>query len=97
MYQFKIVELEEGGYRFELGAIKLFVEGYSVKDNYHVLKTPGKAVGYFNIDGNIYGISNDPVSFDTAEAFYDSMSTQYLIFTNSGKSNNTTGNIKQTA
>jgi hypothetical protein len=91
MYQFKIVELEEGGYRFELGAIKLFVDGFQVKENYHVLTNPNKAVGYFSIDGNIYGISNDPVSFVTAEAFYDSMSNQYMIFTNSGKSSTSEG------
>jgi hypothetical protein len=96
MYQFKIVELDEGGYRFELGAIKLFVDGFQVKDNYHLIKTPVKAVGYFSIDGNIYGISNDPVSYQTAEAFYDSMSSQYMIFIDSEKAGKR-GSVKQPA
>jgi len=86
MYQFKIIEVEDGGYRFELGAIKIYVDGFNRKDELHFLKTPRKAIGYFNIDGNIYGISNDPLNVVTVEAFYDSMNSQYSMF--SKKDNN---------
>ena len=93
MYQFKIIKLEDGGYRFELGAIKMFIDGFSIRDNKHFITTPRKAIGYFNIDGNIYGVSNDPPKCTSAEAFYDSMSRQYLIFTNNGAPSN----LKQSA
>ena len=85
MYQFKIVKLEEGGYRFELGAIKIYTDGFSIKNDKHLFDTPGKAIGYFNIDGNLYGVSNDPQKIESVEDFYDSMTMQYLIF---AKSNN---------
>lgn len=81
MYQFKIIKLDDGGYKFELGGIKMFMDGFSVKDDKHLFTTPSKVIGYFNIDGNIYGVSNNPPNYSSAEAFYDSISRQYLIFT----------------
>ncbi|MCD6010684.1 MAG: hypothetical protein K0Q79_546 [Flavipsychrobacter sp.] len=80
MYQFKIVKLDDGGYRFELGAIKIYTDGFSIKDGKHLFNTPTKAIGYFNIDGNLYGVSNDLQNANSAEDFYDSMTTQYLVF-----------------
>jgi hypothetical protein len=97
MYQFKIIELEDGGYRFELGAIKIYVDGFKIKDEKHFLKTPRKAIGYFNIDGNIYGIANDPLNVGTAEAFYDSMRTQYAMFIKTDNGGNNFGSLKRSA
>lgn len=79
MYQFKIRKQDDGVYRFELGGIKLLVDGYTVMEDRHVITTPQKAIAYFNIENNIYGISNE--NFETAEAFYDAISKQYSIFT----------------
>lgn len=95
MYQFKIVKLEEGGYRFELGAIKIYTDGFSIKDGKHQFNTPRKAIGYFNIEGNLYGVSNDLQNVSNAEDFYDTMTTQYLIFAKTG--NNFNNNYRQSA
>lgn len=81
MYQFKIRKQDDGVFRFELGGIKLLVDNYQVKGDRHVIANPRKAIAYFNIDNNIYGISNE--NFETAEAFYDAISKQYHIFTES--------------
>ena len=81
MYRFRITRQENGGYRFELGGIKLLIEDYQVKDEKHILRNPQKAVAYFNFDDSIYGISNGPTNFDTAEAFYDAMIKQYKMLT----------------
>ena len=79
MYQFQIRKQDDGVFRFELGGIKLLVEGYTVIEDRHMIINPRKAIAYFNIENNIYGISNE--NFETAEAFYDAISKQYSIFT----------------
>lgn len=89
MYQFKIKNQEDGSYKFELGNINLIVDGYVIENNQHKLNNPGKAIAYFNIENNIYGVSNDPGSFCTAEEFYDAINQQYQIFAKN--------NIKRTA
>jgi hypothetical protein len=86
MYQFKITQLEDGaGYRFELGSIKMIVENYTVRDGSHILSNPDKTIAYFTIENNIYGVTNDPRNFETAEDFYDNMYKQYLIFINKNR------------
>jgi len=77
MYQFKIVKVQEGGYKFELGGIKLLVDDYSVTNDKHLLKTPNKAFAFFNIGEDVYSISNEPLNHDSAEALYDSIVQQY--------------------
>jgi len=81
MYQFKIKKQEDGGYRFELEGIRMIVDDYSIRENKHILSHPDKAIGYFLINDNIYGISNDPANFDSAEAFFDAIIKQYHVFT----------------
>ncbi len=80
MYQFRIKKQEDGGYKFELDGINMLIDDYQVKGDKHLLAHPGKAIAYFNIDANIYGVSNDPQNFETAEAFYDAVCQQYQIF-----------------
>jgi hypothetical protein len=80
MYHFKIVKVQEGGYKFELEGIKLLVDDYSVINDKHLLKTPNKAFAFFNIGEDIYGISNESMNLDTAEALYDTMTGQYSVF-----------------
>jgi hypothetical protein len=80
MYQFKIKKQEGGGYKFELGVISIIIDGYTIKDDTHLLSNPGKAIAYFCIEDNLYGISNDPLHYYTVEAFYDAMNKQYMIF-----------------
>ena len=79
MYQFKIISELDGGYKFELGDIKMFVEGYTVRNNKHIFTNPAKAIAYFNFDDNIYGVSNEPLNLDNAEAFYDAIKKQYKM------------------
>ena len=83
MYQFKIVKVQEGGYKFELEGIKLLVDDYSIINDTHQLKTPNKAIAFFNIGDDIYGISNEPLNLNTAEALYDAMNKQYNVFVGS--------------
>ncbi len=97
MYPFKIKKLEEGGYRFELGPIKMLVDDFTVNGEQHILTHPNKAIAYFNTGDNIYGISNEKMHFDTVEAFYESIKNQYLTFGNSGSRNNNNGSYRQTA
>ncbi len=80
MYQFKIRKLEEGGYRFELGDIKMDISDYSVNDNKHLLTNPSKAFGWFTVQNNIYGLSNEDVRFETVEAFYEAINLQHNFF-----------------
>ncbi len=85
MYQFKIKQQDDGGYRFELGDIKILLDGYTVQNGQHQLSNPNKAIAYFNIENNLYGISNDPLQYNTAEAFFDAISKQYSVFTTKRK------------
>jgi len=85
MYQFKIRKQEEGGYKFELDGIRMIVDDYSVKEDKHVIAHPDKAIAYFMINENIYGVSNEPLNFDTAEAFYDAIIKQYKMFVDENK------------
>ena len=87
MYQFNIIKLDEGGFKFELGAIKMFIDDFTIRNNKHSIKNPDKAIGYFSFDGNIYGVSNNALNIDTVEAFYDSMSKQYAMFNNDKRNN----------
>ena len=81
MYQFRILKLENEGYRFELGGIKMLVKGYNIINEKHSLVNPAKAFAYFTFDNSVYGISNEAASSDTAEDFYDTISQQYFILT----------------
>ena len=80
MYKFKIIKVQEGGFKFELVGIKLLVDDYSIVNDKHILKTPNKAFGFFNIGSDIYGISNDPLNYNSAEALYDAIIQQYYMF-----------------
>jgi len=81
MYHFSIKKQETGGFRFELDGINILTEAYTIQDGKHKLTNPSKSIAYFNIEDNLYGIANDPLNFATAEDFYDSINTQYHIFT----------------
>jgi len=85
MYQFRITKQDSGGYRFELNGIKLLVEDYEVSNDNHLITNPQKAFGYFNLEDNLYGVSNAPTNFPTAEAFFDAMYKQFGIFKQNGK------------
>lgn len=80
MYQFNIVKNEDNSWRFELGGINLIVDDYFIKDEKHWITTPKKAIAFFNINGNLYGIANKTKSCSTAEEFYDLMQEQYSFF-----------------
>ena len=80
MYQFRITKQENGGYRFELKGIKMFVDDFEVQNGKHLLKNPQKAIAYFDVENNLYGISNGSLNFNTAEEFHDAMAQQFSMF-----------------
>jgi hypothetical protein len=84
MYQFKIVNQIDGGYKFELGDIKMYVDDYIVINNQHLLSHPSKAIAYFNANDNIYGISNEVFNHKSAEDFFDAIVLQYKIINGAG-------------
>jgi hypothetical protein len=84
MYQFKIIKTEDGSYRFVLGAIQMLIEDFVVNNGSHFLTNPQKAIAYFNINGNVYGVSNQAHQYNTAEAFYEDMTQQYQFLTSNG-------------
>jgi len=78
MYQFRITRQESGGYRFEYNGIKILVDDYIICDDRHIIKTPAKAIGYFDVENYIYGVMNEPVHFTSAEEFHDAMRIQFM-------------------
>lgn len=81
MYHFRITKEEKGGFRFELDGIKILVDDYKVINDEHIFTNPAKAVAFFDVENNLYGISNEPSYYRTAEEFYDAMSSQFYVFT----------------
>lgn len=79
MYQFKIKELADGGFKFELNDIKMLVDGYRTDGVSHVLKNPAKAIAYINNGDNMYGISNQISGFKTAEELHDAVTKQFQV------------------
>lgn len=80
MYQFRKARNREGTWRFELNGIKLLVNDFVIRGEKHWLKDPAKTIGFFNVDNNLYGVSNtQPVVYNTAEDFYESLVQQYHI------------------
>jgi uncharacterized protein YegP (UPF0339 family) len=85
MYKFNIVKDEIGGWRFELSGINLIVDEYSIEGQHHKMNNPAKAIAFFNVNGHLYGITNELQTVNTAEELYDKMLQQYLIFKNGSK------------
>lgn len=79
MYQFNVMQDDQGMWRFELDGINLLLDGFTEQDGKHWIKTPSKAIAFFNLSGNLYGVSNDMKTFRTVEDFFDSMREQYSI------------------
>ena len=90
MYSFNKVQESNGEWRFELDGISLLMDGFEIKNEKHWIKTPTKAVAFFNVSGLLYGIANEIRTFTTAEEFYDIMVQQYLIMKNGYKAGSTT-------
>ncbi len=80
MYPFNKVQQEDQSWRLELDGISIVTEGFFINDDQHWLRNPKKAIAFFSIDGNLYGLSNVVNSCLTAEKFYDVMYRQYVYF-----------------
>lgn len=80
MYNFNKIQDSDGVWRFELDGINLIVDGFTIKDEMHWINSPQKAIGYFNISGHVYGISNSLKTYPTVESLYDTLLKQYQIF-----------------
>jgi hypothetical protein len=74
------IEKHEDGWIFQKDGISLIVDGYEVKGDKHWIMNPSHAISYFNIEGHLYGISNQYNSHKTIEDFHDVMKMQYDIF-----------------
>lgn len=80
MYPFNIVKHDDHSWRFELEGISLIVDDFEVKEERHWLKNPMKAIGFFNVKGNLYGLANQNKNCCTAEELYEMMRGQYNYF-----------------
>jgi hypothetical protein len=80
MYQFNIVHERDGDWRFELDGITLIIKGYAVKDGKHWMENPETAIAFFNLNGNVYSVSNNINRLKTAEDLYASLLKEYKIF-----------------
>lgn len=80
MYQFNIAQEADGLYRFELNGINLIIDGFYKQDGKHFIQNPANAIAFFNINGNLYGISNKIITYETVEEFFETMCTQYAVF-----------------
>jgi hypothetical protein len=81
MYKFNKMQNSDGTWRFELGGISLIVDGFTVKDNHHLMIHPEKAIAFLNIDGHMYGVANQYDIYKTVEEFFEMMKKQALFFT----------------
>lgn len=79
MYQFSKEKMDSGEWKFELDDIKLFIDGFSIHDDKHWIKTPETAIAYFMQKDNVYSVSNVN-RLKTAEDLYDAMIAQYAFF-----------------
>ena len=80
MYHFNITKEENGGFRFELDGIKMLVDGFTIVDNTHKFTNPEQVVAFFDVENNLYGISNSSSHYQTAEEFQDAMLGQFRLF-----------------
>jgi|GEM_PF-1040779 len=80
MYPFNKVQQEDRSWDFELDTIHMIMEGFFIRNEQHWIKNPKKAIAFFTVDGNLYGLSNLTNTQLTAEAFYDVMYQQYVYF-----------------
>ncbi len=79
MYPFNKVK-EQLSWRLELNGISIVTENFEIKEDFHWFNEPRLAIGYFNIDGNLYGLSNSEFTKFTAEEFFDVMNQHYQYF-----------------
>jgi hypothetical protein len=80
MYAFNKLMQGDKSWCFELDSIHLVLEGFFIKEDKHWIKNPVNAIAFFNVDGNLYGISNQTHTYLTAESLYDVMLSQYVYF-----------------
>jgi hypothetical protein len=80
MYDFNIGQEPDGSFRFERDGIHLLVDAFYEQEGKHYIQNPDKAIAYFKTGGNLYGISNNIITYSTVEDFFESMAEQYHIF-----------------
>lgn len=80
------IDKHEDGWIFQKDGISFIIDGYEIKDDKHWIKNADHAISYFNIDGHLYGISNQYNIHKTVEDFHAIMKMQYDIF-NTDKQN----------
>lgn len=77
---FNILKNKDGRSRFELDGIQMVVDGFTKKNGKHFIENPERAIAYFNIQNEIYGVSNQLSAYKTAEEFYEAMKKQFAFF-----------------
>ena len=77
---FNILKNKDGRSRFELNGIQMVFDGFTERQGLHYIQNPERAIAYFNIKNEIYGVSNQLSVYKTAEEFYDVMKKQFAFF-----------------
>ena len=79
-HAFEKTQNPDGTWQLDLDGIRLVVEGFEMRGGQHWLERAEEAVAYFLHEGNFYGISNNLMAHQTAEALYDDLRRQYQYF-----------------
>ncbi len=82
---FEIKLNEDGTWAFDLDGIHLILDGFRKYRGMHFIQNPEKAIAYFVVRGNLYGLSNRLHPVRTVEAFFEIMRKQHSFFLNQGK------------
>lgn len=79
-YAFQKTQDAEGRWQLDLNSIRLVVDGFEERNGRHWLQAPERAVAFFTLDGNFYGMANNLVAHPTAEALYEDLRQQFSHF-----------------
>jgi hypothetical protein len=88
MYKFSKMQNSDGTWRFELEGVSIIVDGFRQQDGKHIMLNPLKAIAFIDVNGNMYGVSNQYNIYHTVEEFFDMMKEQAVFFADKDKSKN---------
>lgn len=74
------IEKEPERWKIEIEGFKFIIEDFEIRNQQHWIVNPMKAIGYFYVNNNIYGIRNlkKPLC-KTVEDFYKLLQKQKFI------------------
>lgn len=77
---FKIQPNEDGTWTFSAEGIHLILDGFKKEKGLHIIQNPERAMAYFMVRGNLYGLSNRMRTVHTVEALFEIMRRQHAFF-----------------